>query len=230
MNFNFTKFTFVLLILLTILVVAAVKIKNQPNCTLTSAALNTPKIEGSTANLSWINSQNTEGSYINISTSKSLGSDGLFSEPANIANDAVTNKTSYIRKNLKPEIYYWNVIGSGCGQVKVSKLGSFAIKEHTEVECIMESPILNTPVIKERSVTFSWTNDKNAEAAYIHASTSNEVDSNGFLKKVDIANDVVTNKTSFTKEKLSPGTYYWNVINDGCGQRKISNLGSFTIQ
>lgn len=98
--------------------------------------------------------------------------------------------------------------------------------------CLLTPAVLNTAGVDGSAVNFSWLNGQESTAAYINISNSKSLESDGTLKKVDILNDSVTGKTSYSKSNLSPGTYYWNIISDGCQpvKRKVSNLGSFIIQ
>lgn len=118
---------FILPVLLIILLIILVKSKSQPNCTITSAVLNTATIDGSTVDLSWGSGQNNKITYLNVSTSKSLKPDGSL-ELADIVDDVVTGQNSYSKNDLGPGIYYWNIVSDGCGQRKVSNLGSFNVQ------------------------------------------------------------------------------------------------------
>ncbi|MBI2314787.1 hypothetical protein HYU93_01885 [Candidatus Daviesbacteria bacterium] len=231
MNLKLNRLKYGIPILIIILFIILAKDKAQPKCTAipTPAILNTSEADGSTVNLTWTNGQNSQMTYLNVSTSQSTKPDGSLEDP-DIVNDAVTNKTSYLKSNLMPGTYYWNVVTDACKQRKVSELKSFTIQPTTKADCELTPAVLNTPVIKDSTVTFSWTNDQNTEASYINVSSSNEINDNGVLQTVDIANDVVSNNTSFTKENIASGTYYWNIASDGCGQRKISELGTFSIE
>lgn len=230
MVLNLKNHKYLLLALFLILLVVLVRAQNRSSCTITAAILNTPQVNGSTVNLTWTNGQNSKTAYLNVSSSESLKPDGSFLEVANIVTDVVTDKTSYSKSALKQGTYYWNIVSDGCGQRKVSGLSSFTVQPIDNINCEIEPAVLDTPVIKDSKVTLSWTNNQNVEAAYINISTSNILNADGVLQKVDISNDVVTGNTSFIKESLSPGTYYWNIASDGCGQREISELGTFTIQ
>lgn len=97
--------------------------------------------------------------------------------------------------------------------------------------CALTPAIINTAIIDGSTVNFSWLNGKESTAVYINISNSKFLESDGTLKKVDILNDSVTGKTSYLKSNLNQGTYYWNIISDGClsAKRKVSTLGSFTI-
>lgn len=230
MAFKLKYLKIILPILLIILFVVLVKAQNRAKCTITPAVLNTSDANGSTINFSWENGQNSKITYLNVSTSKSLKPDGSFSETADIVNDVVTDRNSYLKRSLKPGSYYWNIVSDGCRQRKVSELGRFTIQTNVNTECNPAPAILGTPVVEGSKVTLSWTSNPSVEASYINISTSNIINTNGVLQKLDVSNDIVSDKRSFTREGLSPATYYWNIIDDSCGQRKISNLGSFTVQ
>lgn len=216
-------------VLLIILFVFLVKTQNRATCIITPAILNTPDVNSSTVNISWKDGQNSKITYLNVSTSKSLKPDGSFSETADIVNDVVTDRNSYLKRNLKPGIYYWNIVSDGCKQRKISELGSFTVQTIANMSCQVMPAVLDTPVIEDSKVTLSWTGNQNVEASYINISSSNMVNTDGVLQKLDISNDVASDKATFTRENLSPGIYYWNIISDSCGQRKISNLGSFIV-
>lgn len=224
---KYLKYT--LPILLIILLIIFVKIKDRPNCTIGKPTLNNSQVNGSTVNLSWKNSQHSNNTYLNVSTSKNLNPDGSL-ENLDVVNDLVTDKDSYSKSNLKPGTYNWNIVSDGCKQRKISDLGTFIIPENNNDNCKLTPATLDTPTIKNSKVNLSWTSSQNLEASYINISTSNSTNSDGILKKLDISNDLVTGKNSYTRENLSAGTYYWNIISDGCGQREMSSLGSFTIQ
>lgn len=223
---------YIIPVLLVVLLIFFVRTqKHVASCTITPAVLNTSSVDSSTVNLTWSNGQNSKITYLNVSTSKSLMPDGTFSEAADVVNDIVTDKNSYSKSDLSPGTYYWNIISDGCGQRKASSLNSFTISPPTaDADCQLTPAVLDTPVVDGSKVILSWTNDQNVKAAYINISTSKTLNSDGVLQNVNIANDVVSGKTSFTRENLFPGTYFWNIAGDGCGQRKISNLGSFAVQ
>ncbi|MBI4035814.1 hypothetical protein HY383_02610 [Candidatus Daviesbacteria bacterium] len=235
MAFKLKNLKYILPVFIVILLIIYPKVQNRisSNCTIVPAVLSTHNIDGSTVNLSWTGSVNSKKTYLNVSTSKSLKPDGSL-EVTDIVNDVVTNKNSYSKTNLSPGTYYWNIVIDGCKQRKVSSLGTFTIQSTTndtvDTVCTIEQATLNEPEIEDTTVTLSWTKSKSAKVTYINISSSKEVDDDGVLQKVDIANDVVTDKKSYTRENLPPGTYYWNIASDGCGQRKMSELGIFTIQ
>lgn len=230
MAFKLKYLKYSLPILLIILFVILVKAQNQSTCTITPAVLNVPDVNGPTVNFSWKNGQNSKVTYLNVSTSKSLRSDGTFSETPDIVNDVVKEQNSYSKSNLKPKTYYWNIVNDGCRQRKVSDLGTFTIPALFNADCKITPAVLGTPILEGSKVTLNWKSNQNVDATYINVSTSKTVTAEGVLHKLDISNDVVSGKTSFTRENLSPGIYYWNVVSDGCGQRKVSNIDSFTIQ
>ncbi len=229
MNFKLRYIQIGLPVLLIVMFVVFTKAQNRATCIITPAVLNTSDVKNSVVNFSWNNGQNSKITYLNVSTSNSLNSDGSL-QNADIVNDTVTNKDSYSKSKLKSGTYYWNIVSDGCKQRKVSNLASFTIDANVNAECKAKPAVLSTPLVKGSKVTLSWTNDQDVEAAYINISSSNAVNTDGVLQKLDISNDVVSDATSLTRENLSPGSYYWNIVSDSCGERKISNLGSFTIQ
>lgn len=230
MTWNFKSLKFILPVLLIFLLFFLVKVQKQSNCTgiPTPATLNSPEVTGSTVNLSWTNGQNNQANYLNVATSNSLKPDGSLLE-TDIINDQVTDKSSYLKSGLKPGTYYWNIVSDNCKQRKVSKLSSFTIQP-SDANCELKPAVLGTPVIKDSTIIFNWTNDQNAEAVYINVASSNIVNDKGVLQKADIANDIVSGQSSYTKENLSEGTYYWNIASDGCGERQLSELGTFTVK
>ncbi|MBI2018889.1 hypothetical protein HYS96_04270 [Candidatus Daviesbacteria bacterium] len=230
MTFKIKNLKYIFPVLLIILFIVLVKVQNRvATCTITPAVLNTSDVDGSTVNLTWANGQNSKITYLNVSTSRTLNPDGSLETP-DIVNDVVTNKNSYSKSDFRSGTYYWNIVSDGCRQRKVSNQETFTVYSKVKADCELKSAVLGTPVVKGANVTFNWTNDQNTEATYINVSSSNTVNANGVLEKVDIANDVVTSKTYSMKEISSPGTYYWNIASDGCGQRKMSDLGAFTVQ
>lgn len=230
MVFKIKNLKYGLPVLLIILLIIFVKVHNSgATCTITPATIKTSNVDDSTVNFSWTNGQNGKITYLNVSTSQSLKPDGSLETP-DIVNDVVTDQNSYSKSNLSPGTYYWNIVIDGCRQRKVSSLGTFTVQPTVNADCKATPAILGTPVIQDSKVTLSWTSNRSVGATYINVSTSKEVNADGILQKVDIANDAVTGKTSFTKENLSPDTYYWNIASDGCNQRKMSELGTFTIQ
>lgn len=98
--------------------------------------------------------------------------------------------------------------------------------------CLLTPAVINTAGVVGSTVNLSWLNGQESTAAYINISNSKSLESDGVLKKVDILNDSVTGKTSYSMSNLNQGTYYWNIISDGCqpAKRKVSTLGSFTVQ
>lgn len=232
MSFKLKYFKYGLPVLFLILFLVIAKTQNRTACTIipTPAIINASDVDGSTVNLSWKNGQNSKITYLNVSASKSLKPDGSSLETADIVNDVVTDRSSYLKSNLKPGTYYWNIVSDGCGQRRVSELSSFTIQSTANANCEVAPAVLGTPIVKDSNATFNWTNDLNPEASYINVSSSKAVSADGVLQNADIANDVVSGKASFTKENLSPGIYYWYIINDSCGQRKMSELGTFTIE
>lgn len=97
--------------------------------------------------------------------------------------------------------------------------------------CLLTPAVINTAIVDGSAVNLSWLNGQESTAAYINISNSKSLESDGTFKKVDILNDSVTDKTSYSMGNLNSGTYYWNIISDGCqpAKRKVSTLGSFTI-
>lgn len=97
--------------------------------------------------------------------------------------------------------------------------------------CLLTPAVINTAIVDGSTVNLSWLNGQESTAVYINISNSKSLESDGTFKKVDILNDPVTGKISYSMGNLKPGTYYWNIISDGCNpaKRKVSTLGSFTI-
>lgn len=97
--------------------------------------------------------------------------------------------------------------------------------------CLLTPAVINTAIVDGSAVNLSWLNGQESTAAFINISNFKSLESDGTFRKVDILNDSVTGKTSYSMGNLNPGTYYWNIISDGCQptKRKVSTLGSFTI-
>ncbi|MBI2086371.1 hypothetical protein HYT74_03455 [Candidatus Daviesbacteria bacterium] len=90
--------------------------------------------------------------------------------------------------------------------------------------------VLGASEVNDSTANLSWIGSVNSKITYLNVSTSQSLKPDGTLETTDIVNGVVTGQNSYSKSSLSPGTYYWNIVIDGCGQRKISELGTFTIK
>jgi hypothetical protein len=95
--------------------------------------------------------------------------------------------------------------------------------------CWVSSPSMQSATVNGNTATLTWQRGTNNDAVYLNTSTVGEFTVAGTFKTVNIVNDVVTNRNSYTINDLTNGKYYWELIADGCGnQRKISD-GSFVV-
>lgn len=99
--------------------------------------------------------------------------------------------------------------------------------------CTLTPVSPNAASVSGSTVNLSWTGETKDAISYLNISTSEKLkDDSTFENGADIANDIVVGKTSYTLEDLPPGTYFWNVVSDGCKpvRRRVSKVGSFTIK
>jgi hypothetical protein len=91
---------------------------------------------------------------------------------------------------------------------------------HEENLCWVTSPEV-TATLNGKVLTFDWIKGVNNDEIYLNMSNSSALSIGGVLEHINIINDVVTSRNSYSKD-LSNGTYYWTFIADGCNnQRKI---------
>jgi len=102
---------------------------------------------------------------------------------------------------------------------------------NTPPACWLSPAAANPVVINNTTATLSWETPPNSEAVYLNVSDSPERLPSGSLRYLNVVNENVTGSTAYPRT-FSPGTYYWQVVVDGCnevgGQRRITP-GSFTI-
>ena len=91
------------------------------------------------------------------------------------------------------------------------------------------SPAKISAQVSGDTVNFSWETPANSQALYLNVSNSPERKPSGSVKYINIVNENVTGQTSYTRT-VAPGTYYWQVVADGCNpvQRRIA-YSSFNI-
>jgi hypothetical protein len=99
--------------------------------------------------------------------------------------------------------------------------------------CWVTAPQLTNISTSGNSVTFTWAKGT-YDHAYILISTTGTFDTTGVFTNKNIAQDVITTLTTYTKIGLAPGKYYWQFIADGCVDAQYhfqarSIDGSFTI-
>ncbi|MBU1256329.1 hypothetical protein KKA49_01455, partial [Patescibacteria group bacterium] len=95
--------------------------------------------------------------------------------------------------------------------------------------CWVAAPQMQSVNVNGDTVTLTWQKGTNNDAVYLNISTVGDFNVTGIFKTINIANENVTNLSSWTKNNLNGGKYYWGLIADGCGnQRKIAD-GSFMV-
>ena len=95
--------------------------------------------------------------------------------------------------------------------------------------CWVTTPYMQSVTVSGNTATLTWQKGTNNDAVYLNVSNVEGFTETGTLQSVNITNDVVTNKNSYTINNLGSNKYYWELIADGCtNQRKISD-GSFVI-
>jgi hypothetical protein len=95
--------------------------------------------------------------------------------------------------------------------------------------CWVTSPFVNPPQVSGNAVTLSWQAGEHNEAIYLNVSTSNEFNFDGGFKTINIANVAVTGQNTWQRSGLSNGTYYWQLVADGCTNQRRRAYGSFII-
>lgn len=105
------------------------------------------------------------------------------------------------------------------------------VKVQNQPSCTITPAIIEASNVDGSTANLSWQDGQNSKVTYLNVSTSKSLKPDGsFSETADIVNDIVSGKTSFTRYNLSSGTYYWNIVSDSCGQRKVSDLGTFIIK
>lgn len=103
------------------------------------------------------------------------------------------------------------------------------VKIKNRPNCTISIPTLNSSKVDGSTVNLSWKNSQNSKNTYLNVSTSRNLNPDGSLENLNIINDLVTDRNSYSKSNLKQGTYYWNIVADGCMQRKMSDLSNFTV-
>ncbi|KKQ97620.1 MAG: PA14 domain-containing protein [Candidatus Woesebacteria bacterium GW2011_GWB1_39_12] len=94
---------------------------------------------------------------------------------------------------------------------------------NTPPSCWLNPAVLNPTVTDGTNTTLSWSTPNNAMATYLNVSNNPDRLSSGSLRYLNVINENVTGRTSYTKT-LTAGTYYWQVVVDGC--QNSSNMGA----
>jgi hypothetical protein len=107
--------------------------------------------------------------------------------------------------------------------------GSLAFKDELkEVSCWLHPPVAHSQV-NGRNATLSWSIPSQAKEIYLNVTRDPTPAINGGFKVVNVVNERVTGRSSYSLTNLPFGVYYWKLFADGCGRRVISGLGKFRI-
>ncbi len=91
--------------------------------------------------------------------------------------------------------------------------------------CWVSSPSILSVTVSGANATLTWQKGTNNDAVYLIVSSVGEFNTAGVLASAYLVNESVTNKNSYTINNLTTGTYYWELVADGCNstslQRKI---------
>lgn len=108
-----------------------------------------------------------------------------------------------------------------------------AIKKviYEQPSCYITAPVPNPPMISGNNVTLSWSNGSGIQTLTLFGSSTTDMNNNGLLKNLNTFQEAVTGKLNYTRIGMQPGTYYYQLIADGCSysMRKVSDRGSFVI-
>ena len=94
--------------------------------------------------------------------------------------------------------------------------------------CWETSPVMNQTTVSGHNVSLSWTKGDHNDVVYLNISNSNEINVDGGFKNINVANEAVTNRNNWSGT-LESGTYWWQLIADGCGDYRRRIYGSFSI-
>ena len=136
---------------------------------------------------------------------------------------ALENTLNY-RSNKFLSIYNWEGISNN-----QDILRSVRDVLNTEPACWLIPASMSSQVSGDK-VILNWEVPPEAEATYLNIGTTQDKLPSGSLSNINIANSVVTGKTSEVIT-LPDGIYYWQIVVDGCNpiQRRIAH-DSFTVQ
>lgn len=142
-------------------------------------------------------------------------------------SDALLNTLNY-RNNQMVIIYNSDVVFGNCPGLTCEGAKE-GIREalNTPVSCWLTTPVTSSSIFGN-NVTFSWQTPPNTTSMSIQISNSSTQQINGAITTANIINEVVTGKSNFTKT-LPNGTYYWQLITDGCSNQRRFTYDSFTI-
>jgi hypothetical protein len=153
------------------------------------------------------------------------GNDGTETDWAN----ALRNTLNY-KNNLFLNIANWEGIYNN-----TNALQAIAQVLGETPSCYIKAPVINSinpsnPTTTQ-PISFSWDNENNIQSLTLVASNDSSMNPQGILKNLNVMQETVTGKKTYVRTFSTPGTYYFQLIADGCNYtiRKISDRGSFTI-
>jgi len=220
------------------------QISNTPqlSCQVTAPTNQNVSVSGNKATFTWQKGVNTDALYLHISTKNDHSSSGMLSD-LNVVNTLITNVATFTRENLADGTYYWEFISDGCSGQRIISGGNFQISNGSQPTlvptptpiptpqpaCKVIAPLGQNVSVSGNKATFTWQKGVNTDALYLHISTKNDHSSSGMLSVLNVVNVLITDVSTFTRENLADGTYYWEFISDGCSGQRVITGGSFQI-
>ncbi len=144
--------------------------------------------------------------------------------------DSLRNSLNF-RNNKFINITSWEGILGG-KDVYAPAVGAIRQVLNETPVCVLGTPQINRPIaVSGSQFTLNWTQSADTLATYINCANSPKLTNQGTFNPANIVVNQMTTETSFQKSGFNNGTYYCQVITDGCdpAKRTLSEIVSFTI-
>lgn len=95
--------------------------------------------------------------------------------------------------------------------------------------CWVTKPHMDNVTANGNTVILNWTAGAKNDTVFLLISSVGEFNNAGIFTNINVHQSNVTSINSQTLPNLTSGTYYWELVADGCGNQRKINDGQFVI-